>query len=92
MATWKLPPQVSTWIDQLSQPLHAKLAWRLTPLLTGMLFAQGRRTVASWLRAAALGDDYEQFFRLFYKPVDRTQAAIWALNRRLFDGADSAAN
>jgi hypothetical protein len=62
MATWKLPPQVSTWIDQLSQPLHAKVAWRLLPLLTGMLFAQGRRTVASWLRAATLGEDYEQFY------------------------------
>ena len=63
MATWQLPPQVSTWIDRLSQPLHGRLAWRLLPLVSGMLFAQGRRTVASWLRAADLGNDYKAFYR-----------------------------
>jgi hypothetical protein len=62
MATWKLPPQVTSWIDQLSGPLHARLAWRLLPLITGMLFAQGRRTVASWLRAGELGRDYKRFY------------------------------
>src|SRR5437016_3607099 len=63
MATWKLPPQVSNWINQLSQPLHGRLAWRLLPLMSGMLFAQGRRTVASWLRAGDLGHDYKPFYR-----------------------------
>jgi len=63
MATWKLPPQVSTWIHQLSQPLHGRLAWRLLPLLSGLLFAQGRRTVASWLRAGDLSRDYKAFYR-----------------------------
>src|SRR5260370_15004405 len=62
MATWKLPPQVSNWIDRLSQPLHGRLAWRLLPLMCGMLFAQGRRTVASWLRAGGLGHDYKPFY------------------------------
>jgi hypothetical protein len=63
MATWILPPQVSTWINRLSQPLHGRLAWRLLALMTGMLFAQGRRTVASWLRAGDLGHDYKAFYR-----------------------------
>ena len=36
---------------------------RLLPLVSGMLFAQGRRTVASWLRAADLGNDYKAFYR-----------------------------
>jgi DDE superfamily endonuclease len=63
MATWKLPPQVSNWINQLSQPLHGRLAWRLLPLMSGILFAQGRRTVASWLRAGDLGHDYKLFYR-----------------------------
>lgn len=62
MAIWKLPPQVTAWIERLSSPLHGRLAWRLLPLLTGMLFAQGRRTVASWLRAGDLGDDYKRFY------------------------------
>jgi hypothetical protein len=62
MATWKLPPQVSSWIDELSGSLHGRLAWRLLALLTGMLFAQGRRTVACWLRAGGLGHDYKRFY------------------------------
>jgi hypothetical protein len=49
MATWKLPPQVSTWIDQLSQPLHGRLAWRLVPLLTGILFAPGQTHFKRWI-------------------------------------------
>jgi DDE superfamily endonuclease len=62
MAEWHLPAELVLWIAHLSQPLHARLAWRLLPLLTGMLFAQGRRTVASWLRGAALGDDYRAYY------------------------------
>lgn len=62
MATWQLPADVVLWITQLSQPLHARLAWRLLPLFTGVLFAQGRRTVASWLRAAELGKDFRAYY------------------------------
>jgi DDE superfamily endonuclease len=62
MAGWKLPPQLRAWIDQLSGALHGRLAWRLAFLMTGMLFAQGRRTVASWLRAGDLGDDYKRYY------------------------------
>ena len=62
MARWRLPADLLLWISHLSQSLHARLAWRLPRLLTGMLFAQGRRTVASWLRAAQLGDDYRAYY------------------------------
>lgn len=62
MAAWKFPAEVSSWIDQLSGSLHGRLAWRLLALLSGMLFAQGRRTVAAWLRAGALGHDYKRFY------------------------------
>ena len=63
MATgWQLPVELTGWIAHLSQPLHARLAWRLLPVLTGILFAQGRRTVASWLRAGRLGADYKAYY------------------------------
>jgi DDE superfamily endonuclease len=75
MVTWKLPPQVVTWIEQLSQPLHARLAWRLLPLFAGMLFAQGRRTVASWLRAGELGKGYKPFY-YFLGSVGRSSQFI----------------
>jgi DDE superfamily endonuclease len=82
MATWILPPQVSTWINQLSNPLHGRLAWRLLPLLSGMLFAQGRRTVASWLRAGDLGHDYKRFYA-FLGSVGRSVEWIARLLLRL---------
>src|SRR5579872_2312677 len=63
MATqWQLPIELVSWITTLSQVLHRRLAWRLLPLLGGMLFAQGRRTVASWLRAGGLGDDFRRYY------------------------------
>jgi hypothetical protein len=85
MASWKLPPQVSTWINSLSQPLHGRLAWRLLPLLSGILFAQGRRTVASWLRAGGLGQDYKPFYR-FLGSVGRGVEYIASLLLRLLAG------
>jgi hypothetical protein len=62
MAAWQLPVEVATWILQLAGVLHRRVAWRLLPLLAGALFAQGRQTVASWLRGGELGKD----FRLYY--------------------------
>jgi hypothetical protein len=62
MAQWQLPVELTLWITQLSQPLHARLAWRLLPIFTGMLFAQGRKTVASWLRGGGLGQDFRAYY------------------------------
>jgi hypothetical protein len=62
MARWQLPAELVSWITQLSQPLHARVAWRLLPLFAGMLFAQGRRTVTSWLRAGELQKDYRAYY------------------------------
>src|SRR5438132_3132031 len=62
MAQWHLPAELVLWITELSWPLHRRLRWRLLPLITGMLFARGRRTVASWLRAAGLGQDYQDYY------------------------------
>jgi hypothetical protein len=61
MAAWTLPAEVSLWIQSLASLLQATHAWRLTPLLAGMLFARGRRTVTSWLRAGELSDDYQGY-------------------------------
>jgi len=78
MAEWHLPAEMVLWITQLSQPLHARLAWRLLPLVTGMLFAQGRRTVARWLRAAGLGEDYRAYY-YFLGSLGRKVAYVAAL-------------
>jgi hypothetical protein len=62
MVEWPLPTECVCWITLLREPLHQRLGWRLLPLLRGMLFAHGRRTVASWLRAAGLGEDFRQYY------------------------------
>src|SRR5215472_10912243 len=62
MAEWRLPAELVLLIAQLSRTLHARLARRLLPLITGMLFANGRRAVARWLRAAGLGKEFRAYY------------------------------
>ena len=62
MARSSFPIEVVPWVKSLASLLHATHAWRLAPLLWGMLFARGRRTVTSWLRAGELGDDYQGYY------------------------------
>jgi len=57
-----LPPLWQAGARQLAALLHARLAWRLAVLLRGALFAQGRRTVTSWLRAAGVGLGFAAFY------------------------------
>lgn len=52
MAQVKCPREWSEWVAWLAAGLHGRNRWRLSVILLGMLFARGRRTVTSWLRAA----------------------------------------
>jgi hypothetical protein len=42
--------------------LHQRLAGRLAVLLLGALFAKGRRTVTTWLRAAHVGSGFAAYY------------------------------
>ncbi len=44
----------------LASGLHATNRSRLPVLMSGILFASGRRTVTTWLRAAGISTDYPQ--------------------------------
>ena len=59
---WECPNQWSEWSQWLSAGLHARNRWRLPVLLVGILFANGRRTVTSWLRAAGISDDFDDYY------------------------------
>jgi hypothetical protein len=59
---WTSPDEWSEWSDWLSAGLHARNRWRLPVLMLGILFAQGRRTVTTWLRAAGVSDDYQDYY------------------------------
>jgi hypothetical protein len=78
MCEWPLPPDSVFWVAQLATPLHARHAWRLLPLLRGLLFAQGRRTVAAWLRAAGLGRDYKRYY-YFLGALGRQASSVASL-------------
>jgi hypothetical protein len=62
MVPCKLPAELASWVNRLQGLLHQRLAGRLTTVLLGMLFARGRRTVASWLRAAGVGAAFPAYY------------------------------
>jgi hypothetical protein len=72
---WDCPQEWSEWSEWLSAGLHARNRWRLAVLLTGMLFASGRRTVTTWLRAAGVSDDYQDYY-YFLECVGRKSKPI----------------
>lgn len=59
---WQGPSEWNEWSEILCAVLHGRNKWRLPVLLTGMLFATGRRTVSTWLRAAGVSDDYADYY------------------------------
>ena len=59
---WESPEQWSQWGDWLAAGLHGRNRWRLPVLMLGMLFAGGRRTVTTWLRAAGVSPDYQRYY------------------------------
>src|SRR5258708_16838871 len=77
MGTWQLPREVASSICRMSGLLDGRNAWRLCPLFVGALFARGRRTVASWLRAGGLSNDYEAFY-YFLSSVGRKAQTVAA--------------
>jgi DDE superfamily endonuclease len=62
MAAPCLNADVTAWINRLARVLDPRISWRLLPILDGLLFATGRRTVSSWLRAAQLSKHYQDYY------------------------------
>ena len=54
MVRYQPPKDWQQWVDWLAAGLHGRSRWRLSLILLGMLFARGRRTVTTWLRAAGI--------------------------------------
>jgi hypothetical protein len=59
---WECPEQWSEWSDWLATGLHGRNRWRLSVLTIGILLASGRRTVTTWLRAAGVSDDFQDYY------------------------------
>ena len=82
MAAFQLPANVDAWVQQLAKPLDARVADRLRIVLLGVLFARGRRTVTSWLRAVAVGREFPAFY-YFLGSLGRQVESIAGLLARL---------
>jgi hypothetical protein len=63
MSLSHLPPFVSALLYALAHGLDRRLQERFPQLLLGVLFARGRRTVTTWIRAADLSDEFRQAYR-----------------------------
>jgi hypothetical protein len=79
MALCTLPAVLMEALSNLTRPLDARLRDYLPNLCGGVLFARGRRTVASWLRGGRLQDD----FPLYYHFLDSLGQAVEAVAQSL---------
>lgn len=70
MASYHAPREWEDWSEWLAAGLHGRSRWRLPLLMSGLLFAGGRRVVAAWIRAAGVSDDYQDDY-FFLQSVGR---------------------
>lgn len=61
MVRYRPPEDWQRPVEWLAAGLHGRNRWRLSLILLGMLFARGRRTVTTWLRAAGIRDDFADY-------------------------------
>src|SRR4030042_6679974 len=59
---WIFPDFWQVTVTALSGVLHQRSQWRLTVILAAMLFAKGRKTITSWLRAAGINRCYKAYY------------------------------
>ena len=67
---WQPPEDWSEWVQWLGSGLHGRCRWRLPLIMIGMLLANGKRTVTSWLRAAGLQENFQNYY-VFVSSVGR---------------------
>ena len=67
--------RLAGWAAEMGRLLDARLGFRLPIILAGALLAGGRRTAASWFRAAGVGDDWDRFYECL-QSVGRNASAL----------------
>jgi hypothetical protein len=75
MVQYQPPQDWQQWIEWLAAGLHGRSRWRLSLILLGMVFARGRRTVTTWLRAVGISDDFADYY-YFLQPLGRKSKAL----------------
>jgi DDE superfamily endonuclease len=75
MVRYQPPKDWQQWVEWLAAGLHGRSRWRLPVILLGIVFARGRRTVTTWLRAAGIRDDFADYY-YFLQPLGRKSKAL----------------
>lgn len=70
---WIFPGYWQVMIIALSAVLHQRSQWRLSIILTAMLFAKGRKTITSWLRAAGITRCYKAYYYFIGSLAPKTE-------------------
>ena len=70
MVRFQPPQDWQVWVALLAAGLHARNRWRLSVVLLGIIFARGRRTVTTWLRAVGIQHDFADYY-YFLQPLGR---------------------
>src|SRR5262245_11300131 len=73
-----LPPRLSRVFVALAAWLDRRTAARLPLLLSGILFAHGRRTATSWFRAAGITDAFRPAYHAVYAVGRRSEQVALA--------------
>jgi hypothetical protein len=87
----KLNDQWRAWLLALSTPLHGRLAWRLPAIVTGIVFASGRRTASSWWRVARVGSRFRSsyyFLDSIGRKTRQVAAALLKIVNQRIDAGD----
>jgi hypothetical protein len=72
--------------------LDARIAFRLPIVIAGMMLAGGRRTAASWFRAAGVKDDWDRFYDLLASVGRDATLLMSPLVRLIFKKFDPGVN
>ena len=75
MVRYQPPMDWQQWVEWLAAGLHGRSRWRLSLLIMGLVFARGRRTVTSWLRAVGITDGFAGYY-YFLQPLGRKSKLI----------------
>jgi len=59
---WIFPDSWQVLVVALYSVLHQRSAWRLSVIIAGIIFANGRKTITSWFRAAGINQRYKAFY------------------------------
>ena len=70
MVRYQPPKEWQQWVAWLAAGLHGRNRWRLSLIIMGIVFASGRRTVTTWLRAIGVTDDFNDYY-YFLQPLGR---------------------